>query len=372
MMSSEAEAEDFAKMKVEGEEIVDKRKGIRKKSSANTRTLEDEASLVLPIINYLLEQHQSGRISDASFVGACLLAWLGARRPGGKWQNGHLATPIVVVQEHEEEDLLLLSSVPGLVQLLGGPQVLARRALTSLLSVFATMQLAAVKNPDQYVNTCMCEWLCKRRPCVLLFYIPSPLAVLKMQAKGQRVVTVFVQAHELVKKHSSLLVYMQGERFHERDPLEFTLHDLQHMEHFVKRELHLEQVGFFRCFLKLTPHPAVNKPQLFFYENGLDLALWQELEYLIADMNCHSTHLVQYLLAKLKMSCCRLGLTTERFRDIWSDVMRAFGVTAEHEARSVFLYDLFEIADGQVERGPLDAHQGEVVRSFFASCAHHI
>jgi hypothetical protein len=45
---------------------------------------------------------------------------------------------------------------------------------------------------------------------------------------------------------------MEGMPNHSKDALEFLLHDLKHMENFIDNATYKEQVGFFRCMLKLS------------------------------------------------------------------------------------------------------------------------
>ena len=143
-------------------------------------------------------------------------------------------------------------------------------------------------------------WCAGKRPCVLLFRVPSPMEVLRQQAAGERVVTLFLTRAELSRRHSSQLVYMQGGQSHSKDPLEFTLHDLKHMEHFVNPDTHLEQVGFFKAMLGLGAPGEGAGPRAFFRSAcRLDQTLWHELEYVISDMNTCISHLMGYLLAKL-------------------------------------------------------------------------
>jgi hypothetical protein len=152
---------------------------------------------------------------------------------------------------------------------------------------------------------------------------------------------------------------MEGMPNHSKDALEFLLHDLKHMENFIDHATYKEQVGFFRCMLKLSdvkgdekgdvksdvkvdvkgdlktevvtsfdnnggitslpigeiePHiieleavKSNRSPQPFFVDVcGYDKHLWRELEYVISDMNCYSTHMMQYMLAKMIIATERL------------------------------------------------------------------
>ncbi len=116
---------------------------------------------------------------------------------------------------------------------------------------------------------------------------------------------------------------------HARDALAFVVHDLVHMEHFWRADTRDEQCGFFRCLAGLHPPPLSPRthriqhtaqlcdpvrlghipcrgnPRAFFAALGGDEQLWQELEYLISDMNCYSVHLLGYLKAKWALSFIR-------------------------------------------------------------------
>jgi hypothetical protein len=116
---------------------------------------------------------------------------------------------------------------------------------------------------------------------VQLIVICSPMEVLRMQSSGTRVVTLFTTRKELSSMHISQLYYMEGMQNHAKDPLEFLLHDLKHMENFVDPNCHLEQVGFFKCVNSLNS----GNPKSFFSGNcKYDKQLWRELEYVISDM----------------------------------------------------------------------------------------
>jgi hypothetical protein len=123
-----------------------------------------------------------------------------------------------------------------------------------------------------YVVTC--AWVMDSVVC-------SPMEVLRMQSNGTRVVTMFTTKEELSTMHISPLYYMEGMQNHAKDPLEFLIHDLKHMENFVDCNCHREQVGFFR---KLCALENGNPKNFFRIRCGYDKTLWRELEYVISDM----------------------------------------------------------------------------------------
>lgn len=183
------------------------------------------------------------------------------------------------------------------------------------------------------------------------------------------------------KKHSAKLAYMDfdGAHMHEKDALEFLLHDLKHMENFVDIQTNQEQVGFFKALLCLTvkeDRKDENKedkssqlatssvltflndtilsneidadvanedykyndsiknsskvyhitPKRFFCHHlGYDDQLWRELEYVISDMNTYVPHLLQYTLAKMLTATIRV--IEKRFKmscDTDTDILGGF------------------------------------------------
>ena len=160
------------------------------------------------------------------------------------------------------------------------------------------------------MNRSIVLWALARLPFKLMFTIPTAMEVLQMQAAGERVITLFTQEQDLASQHTAKLHYMSGEQQHSRDALAFLIHDMKHMSHFSDPQLYKEQVGFFKRMMTLPKNikklgqqsafgQSSDLEELFVNYLQFDLQLWHEVEYLISDMNCFSTHLVQYLVAKI-------------------------------------------------------------------------
>lgn len=110
---------------------------------------------------------------------------------------------------------------------------------------------------------------------VLCKSIPSPYELLKIQACGQRVVTVFEQPDQWRRLH------------HQKNVWDFTVHDLIHADHFFENPMWREgQVQFYQFLLHHWNSQEI-KP----------LHKTVEFEYLISDMNSHPRHLFQTLQA---------------------------------------------------------------------------
>ncbi len=123
------------------------------------------------------------------------------------------------------------------------------------------------------IRRALIQWHLKNYPLQLLHYVPTPIEILKTQASGKRVVTVFTKTFEWEQ--------MWGPH----DAWNFIAHDLIHADHFFENPLHQKgQVEFYLFILKNWDHPEI---QSLHSNSGF--------EYLISDMNSHPKHLFETL-----------------------------------------------------------------------------
>jgi len=166
---------------------------------------------------------------------------------------------------------------------------------------------------------------------------------------------------------------MNGAPNHSRDAFEFTLHDLQHMEHFCDEDSHLEQRGFFMCMLRL----GTGRPREFFCSHcGLDSTFWHQLEYVLSDMNCYVPHLLLYTLAKIveavnreeELSTEKMDAVTkqERMHRIWPLLLDAMGMTATTGDARLAADALYHVTTRQrSDRPALTRAEAESLRCWF-------
>ena len=278
--------------------------------------LTREAEKLWPTIQWCRCQHEQGLLFDYDLLGVYVLLYLGFRKPRS-WCGGRLPSTMSSQYNIPVNEIPLsnqVGEVPGLLDTIGGVDYLNLKMgihhhqNVSILEIFNVLKLNGIKkNNDHFVNRCLLLWACRDRRCCLrlMFRIPTPMEVMRQQAQGERVVTVFTSITELSRHHTAMLHYMDGGQLHSRDPFEFTLHDLTHMNKFgMDADTYHEQVGFFKCICNLS------KVKHFFVSIcGYDEQLWRELEYVFSDMNCYATHLLQYLLAKMVLATERLVLS---------------------------------------------------------------
>ena len=82
---------------------------------------------------------------------------------------------------------------------------------------------------------------------------------------------MFITMKDLERKHIAMLYYMDGMQNHAKDSLEFLFHDMKHMEHFTDVSIHYEQVGFFKCMLKLSSAVDSSKARTVCNDNDTNL-----------------------------------------------------------------------------------------------------
>lgn len=252
----------------------------------------ETASIVSPFLAQCLELWRHGSLKPYDLVGIYLLSLLSIRRPRS-WCTGRLASEIATRSSIAAAGTSLIRDYPTLLAWLH-PQYLCKKLgmlasdidQLTVVDLFNQLRFNNVKeNSNNYVNKCIVGWCLGSMPFQLMFYVPSSMEVLHQQSIGERVITIFTTEEELSRTHVSKLTYMSGNRCHERDPLEFALHDMKHMEHFVAADTHLEQVGFFRCLHGLSSCYSCSDLQAYFLEIcRLDAVFWSELEYVISDM----------------------------------------------------------------------------------------
>jgi hypothetical protein len=328
-------------------------------------------SVALPLLRRAREQ---GNATDCEFVSLYICLLSAAARGSKRWCTGSLQP--FVVSETLPSTTFTLCSVPGVVDFLGGADFLCKKmrrksiGSMTILDVVNEVALAGIKGNkgSRLVNETLLQWCLGRRPfCLMIDKIPSAMEVLRMQAKGERVISIIMRNEvDMDKLHTSPLVYFDsGSSDHEKDSLEFAVHDLYHMDNFSMAAIHAEQVGFFKCMAGLNN----GDPRGFFLSTlGLDLLLWQQLEYLISDMNAFLPHLLFYLLAKIVAAVDRQGGGSEggeeRKRCIWTSFLDAIGLTA-CEARQA-AQAMLELAVKKRTQH-LTADEGEALREWFAS-----
>jgi hypothetical protein len=333
-----------------------------------------------PVIQAASDMYKASELSDYDFVGIYILA-LAASRRASSWCTGRLK-PWPERLSLELGSSITLDRVTGLIQLLGGIDFIhkklgnrQRNGSITVQDIFNELQLANIKhNKLGYsVNTSMVQWSLGNRPFVVMSIIPSPLEVLQQQANGKRVVTLFLTQSELAVVHTSQLLYMRGFPSHSRDAFEFTLHDLQHMEHFCDKDSHFEQRGFFMSMLQI----GNGSPRDFFCtSHGLDCLFWHQLEYVLSDMNCFAPHLMQYTLAKIveavnREDHCRTEkmdpvVKLERMRLTWTSMLDAMGMTAQAGKARLAADALFDVTvQKRSDRQSLSRDEAESLRHWF-------
>ena len=132
------------------------------------------------------------------------------------------------------------------------------------------------------VSVALLHWLRAGWPLVLRADVPLPLELLRMQARGTRVVTAIT---DWPRWHEPVL--------NKPDAFAFFLHDLEHAYKFFHApELYASQCAFFSRL-----ETAFDRGVFTLYLENHEFA--GKFNYLMSDMNTHPEHSLQYLRAIL-------------------------------------------------------------------------
>jgi hypothetical protein len=239
------------------------------------------------------------------------------------------------------------------------PMLDAGARASELTQLFATRELYRLPRP---VAEALVAWARGRRQVEVFFSLPSPGAVLALQARGRRCVSLLDDAAVPAGPIAGLPL---REDAYGSSGLSFAVHDLCHLEKLCAPAHYREQVGFFAALERALADPAWAA-----LERGFD-AIWEhDRDHVLADMNGASAFLFVVLRNKVKLAVrrhvgrtrgepCRAGSLDEgearAYAAAVETLVDALGLT--EEAR--------EAARRMASRHEAEA-EGEPLRAFFA------
>lgn len=228
------------------------------------RQSPDSPSLAAPSdIPNLAARRRRGALPDPEFAAAYFLYWQVARAGDAGVARKHKQDPRPDVRAWMAQ---LREAEEG-------------RWSEWLAQWFARYQFVGV---SARASTALLRWLQRAWPLRLREDVPDPVEILRLQARGERAVTVLTEWPRLCQP-------VLGKR----DGFAFFLHDLEHAHRFFHDPvLHDAQRTFFAGLAAL-------------HERGVfaryleDAVFMKKFHYLISDMNTHPEHARQYLRAIL-------------------------------------------------------------------------
>jgi hypothetical protein len=195
--------------------------------------------------------HSEGRASDAEL--ACTyVAARTHRKAGARWLQARRTSP-----------LPLASSAPS-------------------VRLFADREIWRL---PPAVPSALCAWADGTRRVDLLFRVPTPRELLRLQSIGRRCVSL-LDDDVLTAPHE--------------DGLAFAVHDLCHLEKFVDPAHHVEQVGLFALL-----DQGLDTPRFGALQATLDADWIDARDHVLADMNGSAVFLFLVLKSKLKLAIRR-------------------------------------------------------------------
>ena len=252
-------------MNIHESKKLSSRSGRFKKKLVTADKLKEEATSHLLKIPHFIIPLESGKMKDVEFVACYILLYLSSRYPH-TWLGSY--QPLETKPNHLLEEIKW-DSLP--FQFESNIQKRLKKYQTK--SVLEIIECFNLKSTPEVVRLTLIKWASENYQLNLMFHVPSPMEVLRLQQYGRRCVTTLVDER--------MASFVLGER----DALSFTLHDLIHAHHFFKNTEFLEgQVGFYRMLLSS------------FEDFPLDHSgFYQEFEYLMSDMNAYPIHLLKCL-----------------------------------------------------------------------------
>lgn len=157
----------------------------------------------------------------------------------------------------------------------------------ALVQLFAERELAGL---PRAAAEALVAWFAGRRRVELGFAAPSPRALLAMQARGVRCVSLL---DDDGAPSGPKAAYGGG-------GLGFVVHDLCHLEKFADPEHHEGQVGLFASLDR-----ALDDPRWIAIERGFDARYVDERDHVLADMNGSPVFLFVVLRNKVKLAVRR-------------------------------------------------------------------
>ena len=200
---------------------------------------------------------------------------------------------------------------------------IARAKPSPFIALVAERHLAFV---SELAARALLGWAGGERPVVGLRVTPTPRALLAMQARGERCVTLLGELEATARDDAGL---------------EFALHDLCHLEKFVDVEHHRGQRGFFASVDR-----AIEGRTWSAFDLRFDEAWKRDVEHVVADMNGSAIFLFAALKMKLRMASRR-----RLARELSAPPPRG-GVLDAREAK-VFDDDLAELLEALDLRGAI-------------------
>lgn len=222
----------------------------------------------------IAEQIKSLRLIEQ--VTVWVMACTGLRRPDS-WFSGfqELKTPFHGTSSQNE---FLISDLFKKINLTWPSKL---ETQIDLQTFCRTVRLSPL---PQAAQNALYQFYMGQYPLEILCYEPEPLELLQLQIQGKRILTF--------NPDFSQWPY---QKYGERDPLSFWLHDLIHAEHFFSDpQNRLGQIGVYRLLHEILSHKILD-PILSNNEFN------KSFSYLMSDMNAHPLHLIKTLRAYLKI-----------------------------------------------------------------------
>jgi len=243
-----------------------------KKLRISTDKLSLEGPVLGPLISPFFKQWREKKLSNPELVGLIILTYLWQRK-GDHFLSSPFKPSLCErsISSVRLKDFSFTTIWPEKIWRRLAPDI----TLYELVSQFAFYGIPVS------INRALTRWFESAYPLELWTNVPTPEQLLKIQTEGLRGVTVFEDEKYLSQMINPL-----------RDPFEFILHDLEHADRFfLDPNNQRGQMGFFKKLHNFWKHSDLQRMY------AEDSTFQHEFDYLMADMNSYSVHMLQYMKA---------------------------------------------------------------------------
>ena len=243
--------------------------------------LQNQSAQAAKSLQPFFDLWRDGKLSEAEIAAVYITVFSFLRRPADFLGGVHREFRVETTPSDFTCQDFVTVLTPTLPASLSGAKSLQRFRHDQGFSEFLCGQ--TLRSLPISVMRSLAAWHNKTYPLTLWTTIPSPEEVLKLQAGGQRCVTLFTQETEF----SSLAI--DG-----RDVLGFTVHDLIHADHFFHDPENAQAQIRFSQRLQVLWQQEFIQTRL-----NEDAEFQAEFHYLMSDMNSVPLHLLKTLKALL-------------------------------------------------------------------------
>lgn len=312
----EAPSTKYKSKKPQEKPVRPKIKGGYRPVLVNQETLQQESIQIQPLIDCLVQKFNQKKLSPEDTTSNYILLYLQIRYPYKFLEN---FDPIVPKTEYNIKS----SNVFDHFSINKDSKFANRLHETNTRTFFDLVNNFNLHSIPKTARIALVKWYCNQYKLELIFHVADVDEMVDYQSCGKRCISLITQNLDKLVEDS-------------RDPLSFLLHDLVHsFKMFDNKELLKGQVGFSILMKKVLSYYRLK--DLF----GNDTLYYDDLNYIMSDMNSHTKHLMfSFKSCLINAFKRRYGIKEDEhlkdealneFNQIYEELIELFGMNEEEK-----------------------------------------